>query len=316
MWKYVVIALSLFAAIWAANGLFDGGDTTEVSIADIEGTEEPLAEYAKVNNAVVDPEQAVIIEEGRSRTLAAPIFSVDRINELRYEEFITLGRIYILQTNLADVCTDKNDYCLKAYPKSYTGKVLNGIRAVPDEVRDTMTSELGPLPMEVVIIQVNAYEEGVSSLHIMVLLVALTAMGLTVWSLQSRKEEASDEYHHIIRHSMLLMALADGYADDDELNAVIEKYQKLTGKDLSKETLRRELRDMVTTQEDICDYLHKYARDLNSLAKEDIVRSVIMIMAADGDLSQDERELLRRITQVLGVSEMATTNLFHEILSR
>ena len=101
---------------------------------------------------------------------------------------------------------------------------------------------------------------------------------------------------------MIVTALADGHADQAELDAVRETYQNLAGAALSGPELEREVTLARQANVKPADYARRFAGNLNEHGKEMVIKAVHSVLVAGGELGDEEHALINDLGAVLNVS--------------
>jgi len=110
------------------------------------------------------------------------------------------------------------------------------------------------------------------------------------------------QYQHAIKRVMVLMCLADGVVDDDEVATIASVYGELAGRAMSEAEVREEIKKAAGDRKEVEDYVKEVVGSLNQPGKELVVRSAFLVAAADGEFQDEERELLTRIGKALEMS--------------
>ena len=111
------------------------------------------------------------------------------------------------------------------------------------------------------------------------------------------------EFHHAMKRVMVLMMLADGVIEMSEIQSIQDIYQRLAGKDLTEADIRTEA---VIAQEEglsVHDYLGRLLGSLNDSGKEMVVKAAYMVAASDGDIPEEEMQLLRDVGKALEMTD-------------
>lgn len=115
-------------------------------------------------------------------------------------------------------------------------------------------------------------------------------------------EQFEAEYHQAIKKVMIHVLLADGVIDDSEVETTRDIYSKLTGKEISAETIRIEIMEIERTREDLYQYLTNLQGGLNDEGKEMVIRAALFVALADGEFHDDEKALIGKIGEKLGMT--------------
>lgn len=113
-------------------------------------------------------------------------------------------------------------------------------------------------------------------------------------------------YEQAIRHSMVLMMLADGVIDSEEKTLVRTIINKFGKNDLSIYELEKYIEQVQNEREDITTYLSKVGPSLNEHGKETIIKCALSVAAADGHVDETEIALIGKMGEVM---EMSSSHL-------
>jgi tellurite resistance protein len=114
--------------------------------------------------------------------------------------------------------------------------------------------------------------------------------------------EFEAEFHRAVRRVMVLMMLADGVIDDEEVATICEIYGRLAETELTPAKVREEASDAQREGLDVHTYLKSLVGSLNDSGKEMVVKAAFFVAAADGNVSPEERQLLDEIGKALEMS--------------
>lgn len=109
-------------------------------------------------------------------------------------------------------------------------------------------------------------------------------------------------FSEAIKRVMILMMLADRRVEDPEITAIIEVYGQVTGRELTRADIKREVLIAVSQGEDLDQYLSGLLGKLNNDGKELVIKSAFLIAKSDGHLDERELTLLHRIGGLLELS--------------
>ena len=110
------------------------------------------------------------------------------------------------------------------------------------------------------------------------------------------------EFHLAIKRIMIEMVISDDEVEDKEIQTLIGIYKHLTEKDLSSESLQREIDNAKKKSIGIPSLLNSIAGNLNDHGKEMVVRAAYLIAAADGVIHDKEIESLGLLQTALQLS--------------
>jgi uncharacterized tellurite resistance protein B-like protein len=120
------------------------------------------------------------------------------------------------------------------------------------------------------------------------------------------KEEFMAIYQKAIRHSMILIMLADGEIDDNEKVQVLEIINKFGHNDISMTQLENLIKIVQVENKDISTYLKEVGPSLNEHGKEIIIKCALSVAASDGHVDQSELDMIAKMGDVM---EMSRTHL-------
>jgi tellurite resistance protein len=117
-----------------------------------------------------------------------------------------------------------------------------------------------------------------------------------------QQEKKKAEFVEHLKRIMILTAVADGRVDDEELDVIRDYYKKLSGVSLGGADLERELALAGKAGISPAEYSRRFAGDLNEHGKELVIKAVHSVLAAGGELGQDEDELLKDLAAAMNLS--------------
>jgi|GEM_PF-629288 len=127
---------------------------------------------------------------------------------------------------------------------------------------------------------------------------------------QAQSDQIANEFQSIyekaMRHSMVLMMLADGHIDDNEMKTVLEIINKYGHHDLSIGDLEDYVKQVQRQQEPVGTYLKKVGPSLNEHGKELIIKCAIAVASSDGHIDDSEISLIHEMAKEM---EMSSSHL-------
>lgn len=127
--------------------------------------------------------------------------------------------------------------------------------------------------------------------------------------------EFEAKYFVAVKNTMILMMLADGVIDEDELSTVSEVYEGVTGKAISNLEVRQQADQLRALGTSVLDFLAEIGPMLNDPGREMVVRAAYMVAVADGEFDDSERKLLGEIADALHMSTAHTRGVIEEMLA-
>ena len=106
-----------------------------------------------------------------------------------------------------------------------------------------------------------------------------------------------------MKQAMICMLLADGVIDDDEVHAVQQVFEELSGVQVTEEDLREEIAGIQRQGEDAIEILAAIADELNDSGKEKVLMSAYRIAASDGNVDDSEIAYIYKLGGAMKMSE-------------
>jgi tellurite resistance protein len=116
-------------------------------------------------------------------------------------------------------------------------------------------------------------------------------------------------FNEAIKRVMVLMMLVDRRIEESELIAIGEVFHTVTGRELTRKDIQREVLIARSKEEDLEAYLDGLLGRLNDDGKQLVVRAAMLIAKADGHLDPSEVDLLHRIGTRLELPKMIIKDL-------
>lgn len=110
------------------------------------------------------------------------------------------------------------------------------------------------------------------------------------------------EFHKAVKRVMVLMMLADGKIEDEEVETIRMIYGKLAKSELSKDDVDREVTASKADGRGLRQYLSSIVGTLNDSGKEVVVKAAYFVASADGNVSAEETNLLAELAGALEMS--------------
>jgi tellurite resistance protein len=108
------------------------------------------------------------------------------------------------------------------------------------------------------------------------------------------------EFLSAIRRTMVLMCLADGHVDNEEIATIQGVFGKLAKREITEQEVRAEIAAAQSDGRPVAAFLAgEVAARLNDHGKELVVRAAFLVAAADGQFQDQERQLLADIGKAL-----------------
>ncbi|MDF1698341.1 MAG: TerB family tellurite resistance protein [Saprospiraceae bacterium] len=127
------------------------------------------------------------------------------------------------------------------------------------------------------------------------------------------KDQFQSQYEKAMRHSMILMMLADGHIDDEELNIVEKIINKFGHNDISRSDLDQLIEEVEANNEPVQKYLSKIAPSLNEHGKEIIIKCGLAVASADGHIDDSEMVLIFEMAKAMEMSSSHVKGITQDI---
>lgn len=122
------------------------------------------------------------------------------------------------------------------------------------------------------------------------------------------------EFHKAVKRVMVLMMLADGNVDPEEVRIVREIYEQLAKVQLSADDVNAEVDAARSDGRGIETSLADFVGHLNDSGKEIVLRGAFLVAAADGEFQEEERQLMRSIGHALDMSPAHVNGVLHSLM--
>ncbi|MCJ8315048.1 MAG: TerB family tellurite resistance protein [Saccharospirillaceae bacterium] len=129
----------------------------------------------------------------------------------------------------------------------------------------------------------------------------------------ANSEAFEAEYHVGIKKVMIHVLLADGVIDDSEVEVVMDIYQRISGNEISKESLLDEIKNIQKTNESLSNILLNLSGTLNDEGKERVIQAAVYVALADGEFQQEEADLVSKIGKELGMTKAHTQGVVSSV---
>lgn len=130
----------------------------------------------------------------------------------------------------------------------------------------------------------------------------------------TNKDEFMSIYQKAIRHSMVMMMLADGEIDQNEKVQVLSIINKFGHNDINMADLDNLIVQIQKENQDVTTYLKKIASSLNEHGKEIIIKCAISVAASDGNVDRSELDMIAKMSQALDMSASHLKGIINEMM--
>jgi uncharacterized tellurite resistance protein B-like protein len=116
------------------------------------------------------------------------------------------------------------------------------------------------------------------------------------------KEDAKALYEKAIKHSMVLVMLADGEIDENEKKQVLKIINKFCLNKITMPQLVDYIKFVKSENENISTYLKKASGYLNEHGKEIIIKAALSVAVADGRIDDSELKMISKMAKSMEMS--------------
>ncbi|MDF2691958.1 MAG: hypothetical protein K0S65_341 [Labilithrix sp.] len=116
------------------------------------------------------------------------------------------------------------------------------------------------------------------------------------------KKRFEAEFHSAVKRVMVLMMMADGRIDAEEVETIRQVFGKLANRDVSQDEVDAEVNAAKAEGRGLRQYLSSVSGNLNDTGKELVVKAAFFVAAADGRVTEEETSLLAELASALEMS--------------
>lgn len=114
-----------------------------------------------------------------------------------------------------------------------------------------------------------------------------------------------------IKKLLIMMILADGRVDDQEITMFHKVYKETTGGYVAN--IYHEIDVVKNKSEKPAEYLKSAAHQLNEVGKRDVLKACMMIAASDGDIDPSEVKMVEQFGQALEMRPAEIKTIIEEV---
>ena len=119
---------------------------------------------------------------------------------------------------------------------------------------------------------------------------------------RAQEEAFRQAFDYAMQRSLVLVMLADGSAQEAELQALASLYRSYGGRTLGPQELQAMIDKAASDSRSLAQHLGPLAHQLNTTGKERLLTAAVQMAAADGSLQPQELDTLETMASALGVS--------------
>lgn len=123
------------------------------------------------------------------------------------------------------------------------------------------------------------------------------------------------EYEKTMKHCMVLIMLADGQIDPNEMSTVLTIINKFGHNDLTMNELQEYVRQVERDNEDVSTYLIRVTPYLNEHGKEIIIKCALAVASSDGNIDKSEFKVIERMSKTMEMSRSHFKGILHEMMT-
>lgn len=121
------------------------------------------------------------------------------------------------------------------------------------------------------------------------------------------------EFFDDVRRVMVLMMLADGRVEENEVLALVDFYRQLTGTEVPRSQIDQEVEQAKQAKSDAVSYVRRLAPRLGEQGKRTIVQGAFLVASAGGEMDPGHQQQLRQFPEALGISTDAFRQYIAEV---
>ena len=126
-------------------------------------------------------------------------------------------------------------------------------------------------------------------------------------------DEFMAEYERAIRHSMVLMLLADGVIEEQEKITVLNIINQTGHHDMSMAQLEAYINKVQQEKQPVSTYLKTVAPGLNNHGKEMIIKCAYSVSMADGHMADEEFRLIQDMAKSMDMTSAHLNGVIQEV---
>lgn len=132
---------------------------------------------------------------------------------------------------------------------------------------------------------------------------------------EKNENELVAEVAPAVKRVMVMVMLADGHVDDEELETIRQVYEKVAKRPIDRAEIDAEIRLVKHDRRGIRQYLASIVGKLNDPGKELVVKSAFFVAAADGKFTDEESAFLAELAGALEMSPSHFEGVVDDLMS-
>lgn len=129
-------------------------------------------------------------------------------------------------------------------------------------------------------------------------------------------DEFMANYERALRHTMVLIMLADGVIEDKEKDTVLALLNKFGSTEISMLQLENYIKKVQSDNLEIHTYLKKICDSLNEHGKETILKCAFFVAAADGNVDDSELKLIQQMGDAMEMAPAHYKGVLNELTTK
>jgi len=122
------------------------------------------------------------------------------------------------------------------------------------------------------------------------------------------------EFHAAVKRVMVMMMMADGRIDEEEVETIRLVFGKLSEREVTRAEVDAEVKASQTDGRGLRQYLSAVSASLNDSGKEIVVKAAFFVAAADGKITEDETALLAELASALEMTPAHFKGVIDQVL--
>lgn len=133
------------------------------------------------------------------------------------------------------------------------------------------------------------------------------------YSNNQTKDQFLSQYEKAMKHCMVLIMLADGEIDENEMLMGQKIINKFGHNDLSLDQLETYVKEVENGPQNISQYLKAITPSLNEHGKEVVIKCALSVAASDGNIDESEMEMIAQMADTMQMSKSHFNGILTEI---
>ena len=136
------------------------------------------------------------------------------------------------------------------------------------------------------------------------------------YSPENSQDAFLSEYEKAMKHCMVLIMLADGEIDENEMIMVQKIINKHGHNDITMDELEQYVEQVKMGPRDVSTYLRKISPSLNEHGKEIVIKCALLVASADGHIDNSEMAQIKKMAEIMEMSKYHLKGILNEVGSK